>query len=127
MSTPKQLDSEFPTASNGARILAITGLVLGALTVAGAVLRYVLGENVLWVTIWYYTAISGLVGFGTNWVAIKMLVHPRVKVLGVQGVVPARRLELARSIGETLEEHLISGDRMHKLLVGSGAVDEAMD
>jgi uncharacterized membrane-anchored protein YjiN (DUF445 family) len=127
MSTPKQLDSEFPTASNGARILAITGLVLGALTVAGAVLRYVLGENVLWVTIWYYTAISGLVGFGTNWVAIKMLFHPRVKVLGVQGVVPARRLELARSIGETLEEHLISGDRMHKLLVGSGAVDEAMD
>src|SRR5690606_37753739 len=41
--------------------------------------------------------------------------------------VPARRLELARSVGITLEEHLISGDRMHRLLVGSGAVNEAID
>jgi uncharacterized membrane-anchored protein YjiN (DUF445 family) len=126
MSKPEQTGSAFPAASRGARILAVTGLVLGLLTVAGAVLQYVFREA-LWTEIWFAVAISGLVGFGTNWVAIKMLFHPRVKVLGVQGVVPARRLELARSIGETLEEHLISGDRMHKLLVGSGAVDEAMD
>jgi uncharacterized membrane-anchored protein YjiN (DUF445 family) len=115
-----------PTSSRGSLILAVTGLVLGVLTIAGAALQYVFDES-LWTRIWFAVAISGLVGFGTNWVAIKMLFHPRVKVFGVHGVVPARRLELARSVGETLEEHLISGDRMHKLLVGSGAVDEAMD
>jgi uncharacterized membrane-anchored protein YjiN (DUF445 family) len=126
MATPKQPGSAFPAATRGGRILAAAGLMLGVLTIAGGVLQYVF-IDALWTHIWFAVAISGLVGFGTNWVAIKMLFHPRVKVLGVQGVVPARRLELARSVGETLEEHLISGDRMHKLLVGSGAVDEAMD
>ena len=110
----------------GSRVLAVTGLSLTALTVAGAVLRYAL-DDAAWTQIWFAVSIGGLVGFGTNWVAIKMLFHPRVRVFGVQGVVPARRLELARSVGITLEEHLISGDRMHRLLVGSGAVNEAID
>lgn len=111
---------------SGSLVLAVTGLSLTALTVAGAVLRYVL-DDAAWTQIWFAVSIGGLVGFGTNWVAIKMLFHPRVRVFGVQGVVPARRLELARSVGITLEEHLISGDRMHRLLVGSGAVNEAID
>lgn len=114
------------TASYGPRVLALTGLSLTALTVAGAVLRYAL-DDAAWTQIWFAVSIGGLVGFGTNWVAIKMLFHPRVRVFGVQGVVPARRLELARSVGITLEEHLISGDRMHRLLVGSGAVNQAID
>ncbi|MCB9932269.1 MAG: DUF445 family protein [Planctomycetes bacterium] len=111
---------------SGSAVLAVTGLTLTALTVTGAILRYAL-HDAPWTQIWFAVSIGGLVGFGTNWVAIKMLFHPRVRVFGVQGVVPARRLELARSVGETLEEHLISGDRMHKLLVGSGAVNEAID
>lgn len=114
------------TQSTGNAILAVTGLTLAALTIAGAVLRYTL-DDAFWTQIFFAVSIGGLVGFSTNWVAIKMLFHPRVRVFGVQGVVPSRRLELARSVGETLEEHLISGDRMHKLLVGSGAIDEAMD
>jgi uncharacterized membrane-anchored protein YjiN (DUF445 family) len=114
------------TASSGARVLALTGLSLTALVIVGAVLRYALNDAP-WTQIWFAVSIGGLVGFGTNWVAIKMLFHPRARVFGVQGVVPARRLELARSVGETLEEHLISGDRMHKLLVDSGAVDQAIE
>ena len=81
----------------------------------------------LWSRVFFSVSIAGLVGFATNWLAIKMLFHPRVRLLGVQGVVPARRKELARSVGETLEEHLISGDRMHRLLLQSGAVDTAID
>lgn len=111
---------------SGNLVLAITGLTLASLTIAGAVLRYTL-DDAFWTQIFFAVSIGGLVGFSTNWVAIKMLFHPRVKVFGVQGVVPSRRHELARSVGETLEEHLISGDRMHKLLVGSGAIDEAMN
>ena len=109
----------------GSKLLAITGLGLGALTIAGAVLRYAF-TDALWTQVWFAVAIGGLVGFATNWVAIKMLFHPRVRVFGVQGVVPSRRADLARSVGLTLEEHLISGDRMHRLLVGSGAVDTAI-
>lgn len=113
------------TKPSGSKLLAITGLSLGTLTIAGAVLRYVF-TDALWTQVWFAVAIGGLVGFATNWVAIKMLFHPRVRVFGVQGVVPSRRADLARSVGLTLEEHLISGDRMHRLLVGSGAVDTAI-
>lgn len=118
--------SDQKRSSGGNAILAATGLTLTALTIAGAVLRYTL-DDAFWTQIFFAVSIGGLVGFSTNWVAIKMLFHPRARVFGVQGVVPSRRLELARSVGITLEEHLISGDRMHKLLVGSGAIDEAMN
>ncbi|MBZ0136138.1 MAG: DUF445 family protein [Planctomycetes bacterium] len=118
--------AESPKSAHGNAILAATGLTLAALTIAGAVLRYTF-DDALWTQVFFAVSIGGLVGFSTNWVAIKMLFHPRVRVFGVQGVVPSRRLELARSVGITLEEHLISGDRMHKLLVGSGAIDEAMN
>lgn len=123
--TDRPASDDAGRASNGQRLLAVTGLTLTSLTIAGASLRYAFNDA-LWTQIWFAVSIGGLVGFATNWVAIKMLFHPRVRVFGVQGVVPSRRLELARSVGETLEEHLISGDRMHKLLVGSGAIDEAM-
>jgi uncharacterized membrane-anchored protein YjiN (DUF445 family) len=113
-------------STRGRRILALTGGVLAVLTAAGGAL-YWLYPAALWARVFFSVAISGLVGFATNWLAIKMLFHPRVRLAGVQGVVPARRKELARSVGETLEEHLISGDRMHKLLLQSGAVDNAID
>lgn len=109
----------------GQRILAVTGVSLTLLTLAGGSCNWLYPEA-LWSRLFFALALGGLVGFATNWVAIKMLFHPRVRVFGFQGVVPARRKELARSVGELLEEHLISGDRMHRLLVSTGAVDGAL-
>jgi uncharacterized membrane-anchored protein YjiN (DUF445 family) len=123
---PTPAETAVPIPNRGSRILAITGVSLTALTIAGALLRYSF-DDALWSQVFFAVAIGGLVGFATNWVAIKMLFHPRVRIFGVQGVVPKRRKELARSVGETLEEHLISGDRMHRLLLDSGAVDKAID
>jgi uncharacterized membrane-anchored protein YjiN (DUF445 family) len=125
MPTPAQTASPGAPA-RGSLILGITGFSLLTLTVAGALLRWVL-DDALWTQVFFAVSIGGLVGFATNWVAIKMLFHPRVRVLGVQGVVPKRRRELARSVDQTLEEHLISGDRMHRLLMDSGAVDQAIN
>lgn len=115
-----------PSAGRGSRILAVTGLTLVVLTIAGAVLRWQFSDA-LWSQVFFAASISGLVGFATNWVAIRMLFHPRVKFLGVQGVVPSRRRELAQSVGKALEEHLISADRMHRLLLDTGAVDRTLD
>lgn len=112
--------------TRGQNILAATGATFTLLTLAGGACRWWF-PDALWSELFFALSISGLVGFATNWVAIKMLFHPRVRVLGVQGVVPSRRAELALSIGQTLEEHLISGDRMHKLLVDTGAVDGALN
>lgn len=124
MSEPGTPDNRKP--GNGPRILAVTGTSLTLLTLAGGACHWQFPLE-LWARLFFSLSIGGLVGFATNWVAIKMLFHPRVKVFGVQGVVPSRRKELARSVGEMLEEHLISGDRMHRLLVSTGAVDSALD
>lgn len=111
---------------NGPLVLGLTGGTLAALTLAGAAFTHFWPEST-WSKVWFAVSISGLVGFGTNWIAIKMLFHPRVRVLGTQGVIPARRADLARAVAATIEEHLISADRMHKLLVETGAVANTLD
>jgi len=65
---------------------------------------------------WTEIAIKALVGAGigwfTNWLAIRMLFHPRQarRVLGmtIQGVIPLRRKDLARKVAETFERELFS-------------------
>ena len=57
--------------------------------------------------------IAALIGWITNYLAVKMIFRPRrpLRILGVtlQGLVPRRQKELAISIGETVERDLISG------------------
>src|SRR5689334_4106869 len=96
---------------NGPLVLGVTGGVCTVLTLAGAVFTHFWPAE-LWTQVWFAVSISALVGFGTNWIAIKMLFHPRVRVLGTQGVIPARRADLGRAVAATIEEHLISADRM---------------
>ena len=56
--------------------------------------------------------IGALIGWLTNYIAIKMLFHPReeVKILfvPVQGVFPKRQKDLARKIGQIVSDELIS-------------------
>lgn len=123
---PKPRFASFRRENRGPRILAITGAILLSLTLLGAILHHA-WPQALWTQVLFSVAIAGLVGFATNWVAIKMLFHPRVRFMGVQGVVPRRRVELAGSVAATMEEHLISADRMHRLLVDSGAVTGTLE
>lgn len=63
------------------------------------------------------------IGYITNWLAIKMLFRPLkpVKLFGkeismLQGVIPKRRGDLARSVGQTVGEHLLTEDAFDKTL-----------
>lgn len=66
--------------------------------------------------------VGGVIGWFTNYLAVKMLFRPRdpVRLLGfvVQGLVPRRRAELARSVGEVVERELISHGDIHTVLSG---------
>jgi uncharacterized membrane protein YheB (UPF0754 family) len=44
--------------------------------------------------------IGFIIGYFTNYLAIKMLFYPRKPILGFQGVLPKRRNELAKNIAE---------------------------
>ena len=69
------------------------------------------------------TIIGGIIGWITNIIAIKMLFKPtnpiRIKVLGleIQGLLPKRRYEIARIIGETVEEELIDFKEIFEKIV----------
>lgn len=60
--------------------------------------------------------ISGFIGWVTNWVAIKMLFHPRtpVNVLGikVQGIFPKRQDQFAEKLGKLVSQELLSFDEI---------------
>ena len=65
--------------------------------------------------------VSGLVGWGTNVLAIKMMFHPAEfrglgPWLGWQGVIPANAIKMARIASETLATHLIRPQEMVKRL-----------
>ncbi len=44
--------------------------------------------------------VGALIGLFTNWIAVKMLFHPRKKILGIQGVVPKNKKKIAARFGE---------------------------
>ena len=56
--------------------------------------------------------IGGCIGYVTNWVAIKMLFHPRERHFGMQGLIPRRQEDLARNIGEIVGAELVHLDKM---------------
>ncbi len=60
--------------------------------------------------------ISAFIGWVTNWVAIKMLFHPRnpVNILGikVQGIFPKRQEQFAEKLGKLVSKELLSFDEI---------------
>ena len=64
--------------------------------------------------------ICALIGWLTNYLAIKMLFHPRkpVNILGwrLQGIFPKRQKELALSLGNLVEKELISHEDIEKVI-----------
>lgn len=112
----------------GRRKLQITATVLVLTTLVGYAFmewfgldgRYSFGNIV------YSVGLAGLVGFGTNWVAIKMLFHPRRPFFGIQGVFPRKKAQLAKDAARLMEERLISGHHLRTWLEESGAVSRAI-
>jgi uncharacterized membrane protein YheB (UPF0754 family) len=68
-------------------------------------------------------SISGLIGFLTNWVAIKMLFKPthRRPVLG-QGLIPAQKERIAYRLAVAVSEDLINPDIIKRRIQESNAI-----
>jgi uncharacterized membrane protein YheB (UPF0754 family) len=62
--------------------------------------------------------VGALIGWGTNIFAIKLIFRPfqpvKIPFLGIeiQGLIPKRRLDISRNIGETLEQEIISPEEI---------------
>lgn len=66
-------------------------------------------------------SVAGLIGFGTNWLAIRMLFRPRRPrpILG-QGLLPAQRERIARRMASTISERLINETHVEERLSNRG-------
>lgn len=78
--------------------------------------------------------ISAVTGYITNYIAVRMLFRPqrerRFFGLRIQGLIPRRRTQIAQSIGETVEQHLISHEDVRAALDNPQVADrirELMD
>jgi uncharacterized membrane protein YheB (UPF0754 family) len=74
--------------------------------------------------------ISGFIGWVTNWVAIKMLFHPRnpVKVLGMtfHGIFPKRQKQFAEKLGKLVSEELLSFTEIEQKIINPSNLKKMM-
>lgn len=74
--------------------------------------------------------IAALIGWLTNFVAVRMIFRPHrpVNVLGlkIQGLLPKRREAFARSIAETIETHLFSASDVRRALASPEVHDRLL-
>ena len=67
--------------------------------------------------------LSAFIGWLTNWLAVQMLFRPREPVLGIQGVVPRRRTDLAKRVAAVVEQELVSHQDFIDVLTSSEFIE----
>ncbi len=88
----------------------------------------VAGYTVILEDLLRFTAVSGLVGFGTNWLAITMLFRPReARPLVGQGLVPAQRERVAYRLAQAVSDELINKSIIKRKIRESGLVARYRD
>jgi uncharacterized membrane protein YheB (UPF0754 family) len=73
-------------------------------------------------------AVGGLIGFGTNWLAVTMLFRPRQRrpLLG-QGLLPAQRKRIAYRLSSVITEELINEDTIAHAIQASNILETYRD
>ncbi len=63
-----------------------------------------------------YPAVGSFLGFITNFIAIKLLFRPKKKVIGIQGLLPKRKGEIAQRAGTIVNDYLVNSEELRKKL-----------
>jgi uncharacterized membrane protein YheB (UPF0754 family) len=74
--------------------------------------------------------ISAFIGWFTNWIAIKMLFHPKVpvKILGISfhGIFPKRQKQFAQKLGKLVSEELLSFSDIEQKIADPANIEKLM-
>ncbi len=74
--------------------------------------------------------ISAFIGWFTNWIAIKMLFHPKEpkKILGItiQGIFPKRQQQFAEKLGKLVSQELLSFADIEQKLIHPNNIEKLM-
>ena len=78
--------------------------------------------------------LGAVIGYFTNFIAVKMLFHPhkpwkigKLRVPLTPGIVPQRQPELAKAIGDAVGNHLFTGEDLKKLFLTEATKNKAVD
>ena len=77
----------------------------------------------IWIELVVNLAAGTLAGGITNHVAVWMLFHPHEKRFGIQGAIPKNKARLAKSLGRTVGERLLTPEDLIAELTNSGIRD----
>ena len=81
--------------------------------------------------IYLLPVIAALIGWATNYLAVKMLFHPKlpISILGIsiQGVFPKRQAQLARKLGDLVSDELFSVEDISKKIKTFSTSPETME
>lgn len=86
-----------------------------------------------WFKLLFLITIGAMIGWVTNVLAIKLIFRPLVPVsipltnMCLQGVIPKRRGEIAKSVGEMIEEELLSMEEIIDKVLCSTNKNEILD
>lgn len=86
----------------------------------------------MWLKLLILAAIGGIIGWITNILAIKLLFRPfdpiNISIINfkIQGLIPKRKAEIAKSIGETVETELLSIDEIIDKLIQNNNKEEIL-
>ncbi len=69
----------------------------------------------------YVLSVTGMIGYVTNWLAIKMLFRPREpRPIWGQGLVPANKLRIAEQFASAISKHILNEETLYKVLHEAG-------
>lgn len=68
-------------------------------------------------------SVSGLIGFGTNWVAVKMLFKPVIRrPIWGQGLIPAHKERIVWQLAGGIHKHILNEDLIRERITESGLI-----
>ncbi len=75
----------------------------------------------LWYKRIYILSVTGMIGYVTNWLAIKMLFRPRhPRPIWGQGLVPANKLRIAEQFASAISKHILNEETLYRVLHEAG-------
>lgn len=81
-------------------------------------------------TVYLLPVIAAFIGWFTNWIAIKMLFHPRlpIRIMGftLQGIFPKRQQQFAEKLGGLVARELISFDEIAQRINSPDTVQKVL-
>jgi uncharacterized membrane protein YheB (UPF0754 family) len=61
-----------------------------------------------------YPIVGSFLGFITNFIAIKLLFRPKKKLLGIQGLLPKRKADIAERAGNIINDNLVNSEEIRR-------------